>query len=348
MTGLVTRPVTGLVQRLFRRVAPVTALMIASIIAPGAAFGAALAAASMATPAPAQQGETTLRVQVRLVSLFVSVTDARGAPVPDLEKNNFLLSENGAPEPIAVFEKQTDVPLSVVLAIDTSGSTRKDQGVEQRAAHDFAQALLPPGPQGAHRDQFALFDFNSDVREVVPFTDNVRRIDGGLGSLTRGPATAFYAAVLLGAQTLAPRSGRKVLVVVSDGDNTIAGTTFDEALAAAQRGDTMIYSLIDTPIQADAGRDTAGEHAMITLSEETGGRAFYVNEGGLAAAFRKVADDLRTQYLLGYYPVHGQRADVLAGPGGFRTLHVVLRNLRPGLDATAHYRSGYYRPAAQP
>ena len=313
---------------------------------------AALLSAPMAVravpPALGQNGETTLRVQVRLVSLFVGVTDSHGAPVPDLQKSNFLVSENGVPQTIAVFERQTDVPLSVVLAIDTSGSTRKDQGVEQRAAHEFAQALLPPGPQGGHRDQFALFSFSSDVREVVPFTDNVRRIDGGLGSLDRGPATAFYAAVLLGAQTLAPRSGRKVLVVVSDGDNTVAGTTFDEALAAAQRGDTMIYSLIDTPIQADAGRDTAGEHAMITLSEETGGRAFYVNEGGLAAAFRKVSDDLRTQYLLGYYPVRGQRADVLAGPGGFRTLHVVLRNLPPGLDATPHYRSGYYRAAAQP
>lgn len=296
----------------------------------------------------AQNAETTLRVQVRLVSLFVSVTDAHGAPLPDLTKSNFTLSENGTPQTLAVFEKQADVPLSVVLAIDTSGSTRKDQGVEQRAAHEFAQALLPRDAQGAHRDQFALFDFNSDVREVVPFTDNVRRIDNGLGSLSRGPATAFYAAVLLGAQTLTPRSGRKVLVVVSDGDNTMAGTTFDEALGAAQRGDTMIYSLIDTPIEADAGRDTGGEHAMITLSEETGGRAFYVSEGGLAAAFRKVSEDLRTQYLLGYYPARGKRADVLGGPGGFRAIHVALGGLPPGLAATPHYRSGYYRAAAQP
>ena len=307
-----------------------------------AVFAAALAFAQ------GQDGATTLRVEVRLVSLFVSVTDAHGSPVPDLQKSNFALTENGTPQTIAVFEKQADVPLSVVLAIDTSGSTRKDQGIEQRAAHDFAQALLPAGAQGSHRDQFALFDFNSDVREVVPFTDSVRRIDSGLGSLDRGAATALYAAVLLGAQSLATRGGRKVLVVVSDGDNTVSGTTFDEALAAAQRGDTMIYSLIDTPIEADAGRDTGGEHAMITLSEETGGRAFYVNEGGLASAFRKVSDDLRTQYLLGYYPTRGKGADVLAGPGGFRTLHVTLRSLAPGLEASPHYRSGYYRAAAQP
>ena len=295
---------------------------------------------------PAQDGETTLRVQVRLVSLFVGVTDPHGAPVADLTKANFSLSENGAPQTIAVFEKQTDVPLSVVLAIDTSGSTRKDTGLERRAAHDFAQALLPT--PNAHKDQFALFDFNSEVREVVPFTDSARRIDGGLGNLSRGAATAFYSAVLLGAQALGPRSGRKVLVVVSDGDNTVNGTTFDEALAAAQRGDTMIYSLIDTPIEADAGRDVAGEHAMITLSQETGGRAFYVQQGGLAAAFRKVSDDLRTQYLLGYYPARGKGADVLAGADGFRTVHVTLTGLPPGLDAAAHYRSGYYRAPAQP
>lgn len=296
----------------------------------------------------AQDGETTLRVQVHLVNLFVGVTDAHGAPLANLTKANFNLSENGTPQTIAVFEKQTDVPLSVVLAIDTSGSTRKDTTLERRAARDFAQALLPAGAPGTHKDQFALFDFNSDVREVVPFTDSVRRIDAGLGNLSHGAATAFYAAVLLGAQSLGPRSGRKVLVVVSDGDNTVSGTTYDEALAAAQRGDTMIYSLIDTPIEADAGRDTAGEHAMITLSQETGGRAFYVQQGGLAAAFRKVSDDLRTQYLLGYYPTRGKGADVLAGPDGFRSVHVTLTGLPPDLDATAHYRNGYYRAPAQP
>ncbi len=293
------------------------------------------------TQTQTQTQTQTLRVQVRLVNLFVNVTDAHGAPVPDLIKSNFALTEDGIPQTISVFEKQTNVPLSLVLAIDTSGSTRKDIGTEQHAGHDFAQALLTP------KDQLALFDFNSDVREVVPFTNSVHRIDSGLGSLRHGPATAFYAAVLLASQALAPRAGRKVLVLISDGGNTVAGTTYDEALAEAQRSDTIIYSLIDTPIQADAGRDTAGEHAMITLSQETGGRAFYVNQGGLEAAFRKVSDDLRTQYLLAYYPRRSGKP-ALGGANGFRSIHVTLGGLAPGTLDTPHYRNGYYRVESQP
>ncbi len=312
------------------------------------ACAAVLALFALGSPAPAQDTNqpTTLRVQVRLVNLFVSVTDAHGAPVPDLLKSNFAVTEDGIPQTISVFERQTNVPLSVVLAIDTSGSTRKDAGVEQHAAHDFAQALLAPARPGAP-DQLALFDFNSDVREIVPFTPDVRRVDAGLGSLSRGPATAFYAAILLASQSLASRAGRKVLVVVSDGGNTVAGTSYDEALAAAQRGDVRIYSLIDVPIQADAGRDTGGEHAMITLAEETGGRAIYVDQGGLQAALRKVIDDLRTQYLLAYYPERGGKPS-LGGANGFRAVRVTLRNVPPGAEDTPHYRGGYYRAAAVP
>ncbi len=197
-------------------------------------------------------------------------------------------------------------------------------------------------------DRLSLFSFNSDVREVTPFTANIRQVDGGLGSLSRGPATAFYAAVLLASQSLGPRSGRKVLVVVSDGGNTVSGTSYDEALAEAQRDDVRVYSLIDTPIEADAGRDTAGEHAMITLSQETGGRAIYVDQSGLGGALRKVIDDLRTQYLLGYYPQAQGPRNPLGGADGFRALHVTVGGLPAGVQGTPHYRSGYYRAKTTP
>ncbi len=307
----------------------------------------ALAAVCLVRPARSvsapQDDSGTLRVQVRLVSLFVNVTDAHGAPVGDLNKENFALSEDGLPQTVSVFERDTNTPLSLVLAVDTSGSTRRDIGAEQHAGRDFAQALLTP------KDQLALFDFNSDVREVVPFTNSVHRIESGLGSLGHGPATAFYQAIYLAADALAPRSGRKVLLVISDGGNTVKGTSYDDALAEAQRSDTIIYSLIDTPVEADAGRDTAGEHAMITLSQDTGGRAFYVNQGGLAAAFRKVSDDLRTQYLLAYYPARGAKpANPLANGSSFHAIHVVLRNTPPGAEDTPHYRNGYYRAASAP
>ena len=301
-------------------------------------LSACLAGAGGAEP---QEDSGTIRVQVRLVSLFVNVTDAHGAPVSDLAKENFALSEDGVPQLVSVFEKDTNTPLSLVLAVDTSGSTRRDIGAEQHAGRDFAQALLTP------KDQLALFDFNSDVREVVPFTNNVHRIESGLGSLGHGPATAFYQAIYLASQTLAPRTGRKVLVVISDGGNTVKGTSYDDALAEAQRSDVIIYSIIDTPVEADAGRDTGGEHAMIVLSQETGGRSFYVDQGGLAGAFRKVSDDLRTQYLLAYYPRGGPKAvNPLSNGKELHAVQVVLRNTPPGAQDTPHYRSGYYRAAA--
>ncbi len=308
-----------------------------------------LALALLFAPAASPQGDgnATLKVQVRLVSLFVNVTDAHGAPVPDLLQGNFAITEEGVPQTIRVFEKQTNVPLSVVLAIDTSGSTRKDTSLEQHAGHDFAQVLLGKRPSANKLpDQLAVFSFDSDVREVTSFTPDVHRVDAGLKNLGHGPATAVYAAVLLAAQSLGPRSGRKVLILVSDGGNTVSGTSFDEALAEAQRDDVRIYSLIDTPIEADAGRDTAGEHALITLSQETGGRALYVEQEGLGEALRKVIEDLRTQYLLAYYPRRNGKAE-LGGTNGFHSVSVTLQGLPEGSSAQPHARAGYYRaPAA--
>ena len=287
----------------------------------------------------AQQPTSTLSVQVRLVSLFVTVTDTNGGPVANLTRDNFMVTEDGHPQPIAVFEKQSGVPLSLVLAIDTSGSTHKDSAIEQRAARDFVHALLRPV------DQLSLFEFNSDVREVVPFTSSLQRIDHGLGSLGRGPATAFFAAVSLASESLATRTGRKVLVLVSDGGNTVEGVSYQQALEQAQRGEVVIYSIIDVPIAADAGRDTGGEHAMITLSQETGGKYFYADSTHQAEAFRKIADDLRTQYLLAYYPrsLSGGQQTLAAQRQAFHSIGVGLTGIAPASHYTALYRTGYYR-----
>jgi Ca-activated chloride channel family protein len=297
--------------------------------------------------APASQNQTqnqtqTLSVHVRLVSVFVNVTDSAGAPVPNLTRDNFQIAEDNQPQPIAVFEKQSGVPLSLVLAIDTSGSTHKDSSVEQHAARDFVHALIRPV------DQLSVYEFNSDVREVVPFTSNVHRIDEGLGSLGRGPATAFYEAVYLAAQGLGSHSGRKVLVLISDGGNTVSGTTYQQALEQAQRGEVMIYSIIDVPIEADAGRDTGGEHAMITLSQETGGKYFYADSQHLDEAFRKISDDLRTQYLLAYYPRQVAQGDLTlaAQRDAYHSISVSLSGLGPDLHYTPLYRTGYYRAVA--
>jgi len=300
-----------------------------------AAIGALWVAAAGAQEAPSVPGMPTPRfhVNVHLVNVFVNVTDANGAPVGGLTKDDFALSEDGVPQKITYFERQTNMPLSMVLAIDTSGSVRKDTGIEVRAAKEFLRGMLRPV------DRLDLIDFNSSVREVVPFTSDLRHLEWGLDNLDFGPATALYDAIYLGAQSLGSRSGRKVLVVISDGGNTAGDTNFPQALDEAIRSEVMVYSLIDLPIMNDAGRDTGGEHALITMSQETGGKYSYAEYGNLGPAFQQISEDLRTQYLLGYYPVQ-RRTET-----DFRRIQVTLKS---NSTYTLRYRPGYYAKPSPP
>jgi Ca-activated chloride channel family protein len=286
--------------------------------------------------APQLRGQSpTINVNVRLVNVFVNVTDAEGAPIPGLSKEDFTVDEDGRPQKIAVFERDTGMPLNVVLALDTSGSVRKDFPLEQQAAHRFVHALLRP------TDRLSLMEFADDVREVVGFTNSADRVDRGLNDIRGGAATALYSGVYLAAQTLAPSTGRKVLVLISDGGNTVDGTTYDMALEEAVRSEVMVYSIIDVPIYASAGRDLGGEHAMITLSEQTGGKHYYADSSSLDRTFEQVSEDLRTQYLLAYYPQASAAGD------GFRHISVTLRHPDPGVKYTIRNRTGYY-PSSTP
>jgi len=273
--------------------------------------------------------EPTLRVDVRLVNVFVNVTDRNGAIVGGLTKDDFAVKEDGRPQQIAVFERQSELPLNMTLAIDTSGSVKKDMGEEADAARRFVHAILRP------QDQMSLLQFATDVKELTPFTNKVSAIDRGLAQLHSDFATALYDAILLGAEGLGKKDGRRVLVLVSDGGDTAQNTTYAQALEAALRHEAMIYSIIDVPIEASAGRDLGGEHALITLAEQTGGKSFYVSEGGLDKAFAQVSDDLRTQYLIGYYP-HNQE------PG--RTFHRIDVTVprAAAQDFNIRHKTGYY------
>ena len=280
-----------------------------------------------ATALPAQ--DVTLRLDVKLVSIFVSVTDRNGAIVGGLTREDFAVNEDGRAQQIAVFERQSELPLNLTLAIDTSGSVKKDMAEEADAAHRFVHAILRP------QDQMSLLQFATEVKELTPFTNKVAQIDRGLASLHSDNATALYDAILLGSEGLGRREGRRVLVLVSDGGDTVKGTTYSQALEQALRNEVMIYSIIDVPIEASAGRDLGGEHALITLSEQTGGKSFYASAGGLNKAFAQVSDDLRTQYVLGYYPHHQE-------PGRtFHRLNVTIP--RAANEAfNLRYRTGYY------
>jgi Ca-activated chloride channel family protein len=273
--------------------------------------------------------EVTLHVDVKLVNVFVNVTDRNGALVGGLTRDDFTLTEDGRPQQIAVFERQSELPLNLTLAIDTSGSVRKDMAEEADAARRFAHALL------RSQDQMSLLQFATDVRELTPFTNKLSQIDRGLGQLRGDFATALYDAIYLGSERLGTRQGRKVLIVISDGDDTAKSTTYAQALEQALRNEVMIYSIIDVPIAASAGRDLGGEHALITLAEQTGGKSFYESEGGLDKAFARVSDDLRTQYLLGYYPKNQE-------PG--RTFHRVEVTIprAAAQDFNIRHKTGYY------
>ena len=274
----------------------------------------------------------------RLVTVPVNAVDQLGAPVAGLDKQDFRVLEDGKQQKIAFFEKESATPLSIVLAIDGSQSLARNERLERDAAKRFIQSLL------RDQDELELMEFSDSVREVVPFTSDKKRIEDGLGDLQPGSATAMYDAIYLASDILGktnPANGRRrVLVLITDGGDTVHGTHYDQALEQAQRAGVMIYSLVMIPIYADAGRNTGGEHALIQLSNDTGGKYFYVEDKrDLAPAYAKVSEDLRTQYVLGYYapvPTVKNRRD------GYRALKVELTD--PGVkpNVTLRYRTGYY------
>jgi Ca-activated chloride channel family protein len=298
------------------------------------------------TPAQAATDQIpTLKLESRLVTLAVNAVDIHGAPVGGLLQRDFRLLEDGREQKITFFDKESSTPLSIVLAIDASESTLRNESLEKRAAREFVHSILrDKAPAGGEPDDLDLMEFSDSVREIVPFTHDQPRIAAGLNDLRRGNATAVYDAIYLASQRLGETSQsngrRRVLLLITDGGDTAHGTGYDQALEQAQRAGVIIYSLIVIPIYADAGRNTGGEHALMQLSEDTGGKYYYIEQPkDLAPAFRKVSEDLRTQYTLGYYapaPTQRSRKD------GLRTLSVTLTD--PGLTSavTLRYRTAYF------
>jgi Ca-activated chloride channel family protein len=279
----------------------------------------------------AQESSSTLRVDVKLVNVFVTVTDEHGSPVANLKQNNFVLREDGQDQKIAVFGRESALPLSIVVAIDTSLSTRRDLPLELQSARRFAHAILRPV------DTLSLYSFSEVVTELVPFTSDLKQIDRGVDRVRLGSATALYDALYLGAQSLDRREGRKVMVVITDGGDTVSKIDYHEAVRAAQEAEAILYSIIVVPIEASAGRDTGGEHALIQLSEDTGGKFFYASSlSQLDEAFRQISDELRTQYLLAYYP--SQKLS----DSDFRRIQVSIQGVPSSASYRVRHRSGYY------
>ncbi len=285
------------------------------------------------TPVPKQSTNepSTLKVDVKLVNVYVTVTDAHGGPVGGLKKENFTVQEDGREQTISVFDKESAVPLSIALAIDTSLSTRHDLPLEQSSAKRFARMIMRPV------DALSVFGFSETVLQSTSYTSDLKRIDDGIDHIRLGAATALFDAVYLASRSLDRRQGRKVLVLITDGGDTVSKVDYKEAVRAAEEAECTVYSIIVVPIESSAGRETGGEHALIQLSEDTGGKYYYATSmSQLDDAFRQISDELRTQYLLAYYP--SERTS----NSQFRRIQVNVSGPPDSANYRVRHRAGYY------
>ena len=278
-----------------------------------------------------QDSGNTLKVDVKLVNVYVTVTNAQGGPVRGVLKENFTIQEDGRDQAISVFDKESAVPLSIALAVDTSLSTRHDLPLEQASAKRFAKDILRPV------DALAVFGFSETVLQSTSYTSDLKRIDDGIDHIRLGAATALFDAVYLASRSLGRRQGRKVLVLITDGGDTVSKMDYKEAVRAAEEAECTVYSIIVVPIESSAGRETGGEHALIQLSEDTGGKYYYATSmTQLDDAFHEISDELRTQYLLAYYP--SQRLS----NSPFRRIQVNVSGPAEASTYRVRHRAGYY------
>jgi len=293
--------------------------------AAGALAGFLLFAATLPAQAP------LIHVDVNLVRVVATVRNPAGDLVGTLHKDDFQLFDNGVRQEIAVFERQTNQPLSVALMMDVSGSTAKELRYEIDSGSRFLRSLLT---EGNPEDAVALYTFDYQVTRDHYFTHNQSSIAARLKTIHGSAGTSLYDAIYLASRDLEEREGRKVMVVVTDGGDTTSSKDSHKALEAAQLADAVIYPIVVMPITNDAGRNIGGENALTFMAQGTGGRPFLPSLGAqLDRAFADIIDELRTEYLLGYYP-----HDVPPTKERFHRLEVRVKS--PGLRVSA--RNGYY------
>ncbi len=284
--------------------------------------------------ASTQDGTPTFRSAVRLVRMLATVRDADGKLAGNLKRTDFQIVDNGVAQEPVLFEATTEKPLSVALLIDCSRSTQREHRTELDSVRTFVRSLFQAGNPG---DAATLYSFNADVTLEASWTRNAERIERALNRLHSEGATALYDAIVFGAQDLKSRDGRHVAVIISDGGNTFGKTTYLQALEAAHAADAIVYSLVIVPVAEEPGRNTGGEHALTSLSNSTGGRTFFPGTNkDLDRAFAEILRDLRTQYLIGYYP--------RGLPVTHERFHEVKLSLRfPGYSVST--RRGYFEPS---
>ncbi|HYL34485.1 MAG TPA: VWA domain-containing protein [Bryobacteraceae bacterium] len=280
---------------------------------------------------PARPQEPVIRVNVRLVRMLVTVKDSNSQLIGSLNKSDFAVFDNGVKQDIAVFERRTEQPLSVALMLDASASVGIELRYELDSASKFLKGFVA---EGNPDDAAALYTFDWRTTLVKGYTRRFTVLDQALRQIKPSGGTSMYDAIYLVSQELEDRDGRHVMVIVTDGGDTTSSKDFHQALEAAQRADAVIYPIVVIPISNNAGRNTGGENALTTMSAGTGGRVFTPSSAPeLDRAFADILRDLRTQYLIGYYP-----KGIPPTKDRYHTLKVTTqgRNLR------VVTRSGYY------
>lgn len=308
-------------------------------------------ARAQAPPPKPDEQTPTIRVDVDVVNVLATVKDRKGKLINTLEKNDFEILEDGQKQAIRYFTRETALPLTIGLLVDTSVSQQRLVPAERDASEVFFRRVL-----GA-KDLAFLISFDTDVDLLQDLTNNadlLRRSLDGLRVNTSGPppsrlpvpqgpfpttprGTLLYDSVYLAAtEKLTGEVGRKAVVLITDGQDQGSKMKLDQAVEAAQKADVIVYGILfyDRGFYGPYGY--AGDGALKKMAEETGGRVIRVSHGkDLAAAFDEISRELRSQYSIGYTPTNPRR------DGRFRQLRI--RTIHDDLRVQA--RKGYYAPA---
>ncbi len=288
-----------------------------------------------------------IQVDVDVVNLYCAVRDKKNALISNLEKSDFTLTEDGAPQTIKYFTRETDLPLTVGLLVDVSNSQQNLIETERRAAGAFFSSVLKK------KDVAFLISFGADSELLQDITGSPRslqeglgrmKLNGGFSGINAGPVptlsqprgTVLYDAVFLAANDmLAKEVGRKAIVLITDGEDQGSRETERAAIEAAQKADAMIYGIlyVDRQFYGAFGGGYGGEGTLKHMSEETGGRLFEVDrKHTLDSIFGEIQQEMRTQYAIGYTPTNSKK------DGSYRKIDLRTSNK----DLKVQVRKGYY------
>ncbi len=264
--------------------------------------------------------ENMAEVEVNFVELYASVLDHQKRPVANLEQKDFAVSEDGVKQEIARFERVTNLPIHAAVTIDVSASMEKSLDKARQAAVQFLQGTIQP------KDRAAVVTFNDHPNLTVKFTNDIPTLAGGLAGLKAERGTALYDSIIFTLYYFTGVKGQRALLLLTDGKDEGSRFTFEDALEYARRAGVTIYAI---------GLGDDAEHRKLEkISEETGGRAFFLkNVDELAGIYSTIESELRSQYLIAY-----QSSNTTSGSNTFRG--VELKVNRPGVEAKTI--RGYY------